>query len=133
MVNRQGRLPHPLFPRGGDGGGADLLCRAGLILVFIIIKSLFGDNLNGGQRLSGQNGHLNLPAGHILLQHALAAEAESLHQGPVELLPGVGDGHADGRTAGHRLHHAGHLGGCGQVLHLLFGVAHPLPLGGMHP
>ena len=45
----------------------------------------------------------------------------------------MGDGHADGRTAGHRLHHAGHLGGRSQGLHLLFGVAHPLPLGCMYP
>ena len=51
----------------------------------------------------------------------------------MELLRGVGDGHADGGPAGHRLHHAGHRGGAGEAVNVPVRVVGPLPLGGLHP
>ena len=51
----------------------------------------------------------------------------------MKLFLGVGNGHADGGTAVHRLDDAGHPGGAGEMVHVLFRVVHPLPAGGVHP
>lgn len=51
----------------------------------------------------------------------------------MELLLSVGDGHADGGPAGHRLYHAGHRGGAGEAVNVPVRVVGPLPLGSLHP
>ena len=51
----------------------------------------------------------------------------------MEFLLGVGNGHADGGTAVHRLDNAGNRGGAGETVNVLFRVVHPVPLGGIHP
>ena len=132
MEHRQRGFAQPLFPLRRDGGGADLLRRAGLVLVLVVIKAGFGDDLDGGQGSILQDAYLDLPPGYVLLHHTHAAEGQPAGEGGVQRRFVVDDGHADRRPGGHRLYNAGQFQAVSEGGNVVRAVGHQLPLGRGH-
>lgn len=103
----QGRLSHCLLPLRWNLCGTHLPGGTGLVLVGVVIEVRLGDDLNGGQRPAVEHCHLDLTPLDVLLQDRASAQTDALLQAPAQLLPGVGDGHADGGAAGNGLYHRG--------------------------
>ena len=100
----------------------DLHRRPGLILVFIVVKALLGNDLDGGQGLLLQHTHLDLPARDILFHNDPATEVQPGGECRRELGTAVGDRHPNGGAGDHRLHHQGKLQALAQSGDLPLGV-----------
>ena len=129
-MERQGHLANlPPFSLG-DRGGADLLRAVLLVLGDIVEIGAPGDDLHGGEIGVAQHGDLDLPPLDLLLHHHMAAVAQQTAQRLFQLLPGVGQLHADRAAAVDDLHGAGY----GQLLrqpgNIGLCIVHIAPRGG---
>ena len=108
-MHTQGHPPDLPLDLGVDPAGADLLCRARHILVGIIVKTGFGNDLHGGKGPSAEDTAGELPPLDILFHHEGVSVGQAVPDGFFEPVLFLDDVDADRGPAVRRLDDAGDI------------------------
>ena len=103
FVRRHSGVAHRLVLCLGNIGRTDLLCRARLVLCFVVVKTAFGDYLYRRQGFAAEQTDRELSADNILLNHDLGLAVAKRVLYRLSVLIGrmyYGDPHAGTARAG---------------------------------